>query len=147
MARSDIAAVRLADLFRQAETLVEKLDVSELLHALGDVERLRLFLRWRLRTTTALERPSADCRLDVGEIVRALCRGLPPPDQPRSRAADGLLTIPQAAQILAVSNSTIRSWLSQHRLPAVKLGRSVRIKEADVRKFIENGYVPTGTDR
>jgi len=54
---------------------------------------------------------------------------------------DQLLTIPQAAKRLQVSDAWIRSHANGHRkpiLPSIKLGKSVRISENDLLGFITN---------
>ncbi len=53
-----------------------------------------------------------------------------------------LLTIPEAAEILAVRPVTIRLWISKGRLPRTKLGRCVRIPAADVERFIQANTTP-----
>jgi excisionase family DNA binding protein len=50
---------------------------------------------------------------------------------------DGLLTIRQAAQYLAVSDSTLYGWVWQRRIPFVKIGRAVRFDLQDLAAFIE----------
>ncbi len=47
-----------------------------------------------------------------------------------------LLTVKDAAQLLAVSEAAIRKWLYQRRLPAVKVGRLTRIRAADLEAFV-----------
>lgn len=51
-----------------------------------------------------------------------------------------LLTVLQAADALALKPATIRKMILQRRLPVVRIGRSVRIKEADVEGIIRQGY-------
>ncbi len=53
-----------------------------------------------------------------------------------------LVTVPQAADRLKVSPATIRKWIFYRRLPFVKVGRSVRLREADVEALISFGLVP-----
>jgi excisionase family DNA binding protein len=55
----------------------------------------------------------------------------PQPPQPR------LLTTAEAAQRLTVSTSTVRRWIREERLHAVRLGaRLVRILESEVDAYI-----------
>lgn len=49
-----------------------------------------------------------------------------------------LLTYRQAAQVLGVTDRTLRTLVSEGRLPAVRFGRSVRIDPADLRRFIDS---------
>lgn len=53
------------------------------------------------------------------------------------QARDGLLTIRQAAQYLAVSVSTLYGWVWQRRIPFVKIGRALRFDPRDLAAFIE----------
>lgn len=53
-----------------------------------------------------------------------------------------LLTIPEAAEALSLKPSTIRAWISQRRIPHVKLGRAVRVPAKDVEQLIERNTVP-----
>ena len=55
-----------------------------------------------------------------------------------------LLTVKEAAQLLACSEAAIRKWLYQRRLPAVKVGRLTRLRLADVERVATNGL---GQDR
>ena len=56
-----------------------------------------------------------------------------------------LLTEREAAEMLAVSPTTLSTWRSRHRyaLRFVRLGgaRSIRYRLSDVQRFIENGLV------
>ena len=56
--------------------------------------------------------------------------------------AEKLLTIPQAAELLALAPATLRKWLYLRRLPCVRLGRAVRLREADVEAFVRAGFDP-----
>ena len=51
-----------------------------------------------------------------------------------------LLTVFQAADALALKPATIRKMILQKRIPVVRIGRAVRIKEADVEGIIRQGY-------
>jgi excisionase family DNA binding protein len=50
-----------------------------------------------------------------------------------------LLCVDEAAQLATVRPSTIRAWLSQGRLPRVKVGRCTRILRRDLEEFIRAG--------
>jgi excisionase family DNA binding protein len=50
-----------------------------------------------------------------------------------------LLTVQEAARMLAVSVSTLYGWVWQRRIPFVKVGRAVRFDLADLEKFIQAG--------
>jgi excisionase family DNA binding protein len=48
-----------------------------------------------------------------------------------------LLSIPEVANILGVSEWTLRQWLSQRRLPFIKVGRLTKIRPEDLEAFIQ----------
>jgi excisionase family DNA binding protein len=43
-----------------------------------------------------------------------------------------LLTVPQVADEFQVTSQTIRNWIDQGVLPAIRVGRAFRIERADV---------------
>ncbi|HEY5055875.1 MAG TPA: helix-turn-helix domain-containing protein [Acidobacteriaceae bacterium] len=45
---------------------------------------------------------------------------------------DGLLSVPEAAELLRVSEACIRAWLSKGRLPRVKAGRRTLVARASL---------------
>jgi excisionase family DNA binding protein len=51
----------------------------------------------------------------------------------------GLLTVKDAAQLLACSEAAIRKWIAQGRLRAVRVGRLVRLRPADLERMVEDG--------
>lgn len=53
---------------------------------------------------------------------------------------DRLLTVPEAAEKLALSSPTIRKMIFQHKLSVVRIGRAVRIKESDLEVIVRTGY-------
>ena len=56
---------------------------------------------------------------------------------------EGLLTVREAAQYLAVTVSTLYGWVWQRRIPFVKIGRALRFDAQDLAAFIDaNKYVP-----
>ena len=48
-----------------------------------------------------------------------------------------LLTVDEAARLLAVSVSTLYGWVYQRRIPFVKVGRALRFDVNDLEKFIQ----------
>lgn len=56
---------------------------------------------------------------------------------------EGLLTVREAAQYLAVSVSTLYGWVWQRRIPFIKIGRALRFDPHDLAAFIDaNKHVP-----
>jgi excisionase family DNA binding protein len=51
----------------------------------------------------------------------------------------GLLKIKEAAKLLALSESMIRKMLNARQLTPVRIGRSVRVRSADIEAFIARG--------
>ena len=56
--------------------------------------------------------------------------------QPEPSAPSPLLTVQDVAAILAVSAKTVRRWIAAGELPVHRLGRSIRISDADLQLFI-----------
>lgn len=57
------------------------------------------------------------------------------PGQPR--------TVAQAATELNVAKSTIRAWIAQRRLGHVRLGRALRVPEAEIQRMLTDGFMPS----
>jgi excisionase family DNA binding protein len=59
-----------------------------------------------------------------------------------------LLTIAEAARMLALRPGTLRSWCYQRRLSRVRVGkRSVRIPLSEIRRIIAEGTEPMTAER
>ena len=56
-------------------------------------------------------------------------------DQPES-----LLTVAEVAEWLKLNQQTIRNWIDAGSLPAVRVGRRVRIKRSDLDRIVAAGY-------
>ncbi len=66
------------------------------------------------------------------------------------RSGDGFefLTVLEIATVLRVNPQTVRNWIRHGALPAVKLGRCVRIRRSDLETYLEASRVePPGTPR
>jgi excisionase family DNA binding protein len=50
------------------------------------------------------------------------------------------LTVAEVAELLKLNQQTIRNWIDQGSLPALRVGRRVRIKRSDLDRMIEDGY-------
>jgi excisionase family DNA binding protein len=48
-----------------------------------------------------------------------------------------VLSVPQVADVFQVTAQTIRNWIDQGLLPAVRVGRAYRIREEDVSKLMD----------
>ena len=56
----------------------------------------------------------------------------------QTRSESGLITVQDAAKFLAVSTSTLYSWVYQRRIPFVKVGRALRFELAELQNFIQS---------
>jgi len=50
------------------------------------------------------------------------------------------LTVAEVAEILRLNQQTVRNWIDQGSLPAVRVGRRVRIKQSDLDRVLSEGY-------
>ena len=57
-----------------------------------------------------------------------------------------LLTVPETANRLATTAGTVRNWIRRGRLHAVRLGRAVRLREADIRRIVDVGFHGNGEE-
>lgn len=55
------------------------------------------------------------------------------------------LTVADVADWLKLNQQTVRNWIDQGRLPAVRVGRRVRIKRSDLDQILDAGYRGGGT--
>lgn len=53
---------------------------------------------------------------------------------------DEFLTVAEVAEVLKLNPQTIRNWIDQGSLPALRVGRRVRIKRSDFMRILEEGY-------
>ena len=58
---------------------------------------------------------------------------------------DELLTVAEIAAELKMNQQTIRNWIDSGYLPAIRIGRRVRVKRSDFDALLEANY--TGTKR
>jgi excisionase family DNA binding protein len=52
---------------------------------------------------------------------------------------DEYLTVNEIAEHLKLNPQTLRNWIDQGRLPAVRIGRRVRIRRADLDRILAQG--------
>ena len=50
------------------------------------------------------------------------------------------LTVAEVAELLRLNQQTVRNWIDQGSLPALRVGRRVRIKRSDLDRLIAEGY-------
>lgn len=62
-------------------------------------------------------------------------------------ADDRILTAEQAAAILQLNYETCRRYLQEGKLPGRKIGKSWRIVESDLKRFIAEGNAARGLSR
>lgn len=55
-----------------------------------------------------------------------------------SNKPEPLLTIPEVADVLKVSEKTIRRWIEAAELPAAKLGMQWRIRPRDLDDYVRD---------
>jgi excisionase family DNA binding protein len=53
---------------------------------------------------------------------------------------DSFLTVAEVAELLKLNQQTVRNWIDQGSLPALRVGRRVRIKRSDLDRVLENAY-------
>src|SRR5947208_6648480 len=53
---------------------------------------------------------------------------------------DSFLTVAEVAQTLKLNQQTVRNWIDQGSLPAVRVGRRVRIRRSDFDRLLAENY-------
>ena len=53
---------------------------------------------------------------------------------------ESFLTVAEVAEMLKLNQQTVRNWIDQGSLPAVRVGRRVRIKRSDLARVLDEGY-------
>jgi excisionase family DNA binding protein len=52
---------------------------------------------------------------------------------------DTFLTVAEVAEMLKLNQQTVRNWIDQGSLPALRVGRRVRIRRSDLERLLEEG--------
>lgn len=52
------------------------------------------------------------------------------------------LTVAEVAGTLKLNQQTVRNWIDQGVLPALRVGRRVRIKRSDFQRILDQSYNP-----
>jgi excisionase family DNA binding protein len=53
-----------------------------------------------------------------------------------------LFKVPEAAEVLALSQKTVWQWIAMRRIGVIRLGRAVRIPESEIDRLISEGATP-----
>jgi excisionase family DNA binding protein len=53
---------------------------------------------------------------------------------------ESYLTVAEVAETLKLNQQTVRNWIDQGSLPALRVGRRVRIKRSDFDRILEESY-------
>ncbi len=53
---------------------------------------------------------------------------------------ESYLTVAEVAQTLKLNQQTVRNWIDQGSLPALRVGRRVRIKRSDFERILDESY-------
>jgi excisionase family DNA binding protein len=59
---------------------------------------------------------------------------------------DSYLTVAEIAQLLKLNEQTIRNWIDAGKLPAMRVGRRVRVKGSDFDRLVEGSYIRTAKE-
>jgi excisionase family DNA binding protein len=54
-------------------------------------------------------------------------------------AEESFLTVAEVAELLKLNQQTVRNWIDQGSLPALRVGRRVRIRRSDFDRLLEQG--------
>ena len=57
---------------------------------------------------------------------------------------ESYLTVAEVAETLKLNQQTVRNWIDQGSLPALRVGRRVRIKRSDFQRIIDESYSGAG---
>lgn len=52
---------------------------------------------------------------------------------------DTFLTVAEVAELLKLNQQTVRNWIDQGSLPALRVGRRVRIRRSDLERVLAKG--------
>lgn len=55
-------------------------------------------------------------------------------------STDEFLTVAEVADVLKLNQQTIRNWIDAGTLPAVRIGRRVRIRRSDFDRLVATSY-------
>ncbi|MFZ0091829.1 MAG: helix-turn-helix domain-containing protein [Solirubrobacteraceae bacterium] len=58
----------------------------------------------------------------------------------RAEPDESYLTVAEVAETLKLNQQTVRNWIDQGSLPALRVGRRVRIKRSDFQRILDESY-------
>jgi excisionase family DNA binding protein len=58
----------------------------------------------------------------------------------RNEGEESYLTVAEVAETLKLNQQTVRNWIDAGSLPALRVGRRVRIKRSDFERILNEGY-------
>jgi excisionase family DNA binding protein len=58
----------------------------------------------------------------------------------QNESEEEYLTVAEVAANLKLNQQTVRNWIDRGELPALRVGRRVRIKRSDYERLLEDGY-------
>jgi excisionase family DNA binding protein len=58
----------------------------------------------------------------------------------RNEPEESYLTVAEVAETLKLNPQTVRNWIDQGSLPALRVGRRVRIKRSDFERVLDESY-------
>jgi excisionase family DNA binding protein len=53
------------------------------------------------------------------------------------------LTVAEIAEMLKLNQQTVRNWIDDGYLPAIRAGRRVRVLRSDLKQLLEDGKTPS----
>ena len=59
---------------------------------------------------------------------------------PQPDLEDSFLTVAEVAEVLKLNQQTVRNWIDQGSLPALRVGRRVRIRRSDFERILAQSY-------
>ena len=65
----------------------------------------------------------------------------------RNDLEESYLTVAEVAERLKLNQQTVRNWIEQGSLPALRVGRRVRIKRSDFQRVLDEAYSAGGAAR
>jgi excisionase family DNA binding protein len=66
---------------------------------------------------------------------------------PGGTLTEEFLTVAEVAELLKLNQQTVRNWIDQGSLPALRVGRRVRIRRSDLDRVLEDGSTQAGRSR